>query len=144
VGFDVDRAKAYLSTHALPVEYVSAEALASWMQVGPSGRPGRYAGKVDGGRIAEADPSIPLVFVETPVGGYLIDGHHRLERGRALQLREFPVVVLRDPVAVRALMHGLTSRPLTWWVWRRRWGGRPRSEAARVPPRAGSEADERT
>ncbi|HEV2428498.1 MAG TPA: ParB N-terminal domain-containing protein, partial [Thermoplasmata archaeon] len=78
-----------------------------------------------------ADPNVPLVFVEIAGRAHLVDGHHRLERGRRLGLSVVPVLVLRDEATLRAAMRDSTTVLRYWWIWgvQRWWRRRARSPA---------------
>jgi len=135
LGFDVRLAKERLQRHPVRVQYEPIDRLAAWVRDPSDPRSGPFAGHVDIEKLPRADPDLPLIFVETPVGGFLVDGHHRLERGRRQGRTEFPVAVLRDPEDGKAISRPFTPRPVHWWVWRPRRrtappsSRRPRSEA---------------
>jgi hypothetical protein len=134
--FDVHAAKGFLSTHRVLVQYVPAAALAEWTQTTASGRRNPGAGRIEASRVARADPGIPIILAVTPRRVYLIDGHHRLERGRRLGYSEFPVIVLREPALVRSLMRGSTDRLTLWW----HWGTSDSHRKARTPYRSGRDS----
>lgn len=116
--FDVSWAKAYLSRSEVAVENIPADELAGWMHRGPSGRRrGQWAAPIDPERLARADPAVPLILLEVMNRVYLIDGHHRLERGRREGRREFPAVVIRDQRAARSILRAGTPPAVFWWTW---------------------------
>jgi hypothetical protein len=118
VVFDVRLAKTYLSSRPVPIRSRPIGELTRWLQPTRAGRPNHSAARLEERRLKGADSDVPLVVAATPRGEFLIDGHHRLERGRRRGRREFPVALLQDPSIVRRLMLGRTNRWTLWWMWR--------------------------
>ncbi|MCI4349162.1 MAG: hypothetical protein L3J93_02950 [Thermoplasmata archaeon] len=117
-GFDVQAAKVYLAHHRIPIQHVPLGELDAWIQPRAREPENPNSGRLDPSCLSGSDPSVPLLFVETPRGGFLIDGNHRLEAARVAGAPVVPVVVLRNPAIGRRISRGLTIRPVHWWLWR--------------------------
>ena len=116
--FDVTLAKSYLARIPVRVDWLPVDRFGPWLVIDPAtGRKGRRSAALDSARLARTDPSFPLVLVDVPGTRSLIDGHHRLERGRQDGQEEFPVVTIRVPRVVRELARERTARPVFWWRW---------------------------
>ncbi|MCI4358522.1 MAG: hypothetical protein L3J95_02530 [Thermoplasmata archaeon] len=132
--------KRYLSVTPVPVEYVPSARLARWMRSRSGFRLlGRISAHIVWSALPSADPDVPLIFVEIADRPYLIDGHHRLERGRRLGRPEFPVVVIRDTAIVQRAMRESSAPVVYWWTWsverrlRSWWRRRGRRSAIQLP-----------